>query len=197
MTGKPTDPSAEGAQMSFDGRMSYSDYLHLERVLNAQEPLSGAHDETAVHHPAPDLRALDEARDPRNRFAAIAIHGDQLQPAFKMLSRVARIFEQLNNAWDVLRTMTPSEYTEFRDQLGQSSGFQSYQYRAIEFLAGNRNLAMLGPHAHRAGRRRETRGDPRRAEPLRRGAAAVGAQRLRHRRGRAANRVADRADGKR
>ena len=67
-----------------------------------------------------------------------------------MLSRVARIFEQLNSAWDVLRTMTPSEYTEFRDQLGQSSGFQSYQYRAIEFLAGNRNLAMLGPHAHRA-----------------------------------------------
>ena len=67
-----------------------------------------------------------------------------------MLSRIARIFEQLNTAWDVLRTMTPSEYTEFRDQLGQSSGFQSYQYRAIEFLAGNRNLALLGPHAHRA-----------------------------------------------
>jgi tryptophan 2,3-dioxygenase len=67
-----------------------------------------------------------------------------------MLSRIARIFEQLTGAWDVLRTMTPSEYTEFRDQLGQSSGFQSYQYRAIEFLAGNRNLAMLGPHAHRS-----------------------------------------------
>jgi tryptophan 2,3-dioxygenase len=79
-----------------------------------------------------------------------AIHNGQLQPAFKMLSRIARIFEQLTNAWDVLRTMTPSEYTEFRDQLGQSSGFQSYQYRAIEFLAGNRNLAMLGPHAHRS-----------------------------------------------
>jgi tryptophan 2,3-dioxygenase len=66
-----------------------------------------------------------------------------------MLTRVARIFEQLNSAWDVLRTMTPSEYTEFRDSLGQSSGFQSWQYRAIEFLAGNRNLAMLGPHNHR------------------------------------------------
>ena len=59
-----------------------------------------------------------------------------------MLSRVARIFEQLNSAWDVLRTMTPSEYTEFRDSLGQSSGFQSWQYRAIEFLAGNRNLGQ-------------------------------------------------------
>jgi tryptophan 2,3-dioxygenase len=72
-----------------------------------------------------------------------AIRVDSVEPAFKMLSRVARIFEQLNNAWDVLRTMTPSEYTEFRGALGQSSGFQSFQYRAIEFLAGNRNPAML------------------------------------------------------
>jgi tryptophan 2,3-dioxygenase len=150
MTRKPTDPTSEGAQMSFDGRMSYSDYLHLERVLDAQEPLSRAHDELLfiIQHQTSELwmkLAIHEIRS-----AARAIHGDLLQPAFKMLSRVARIFEQLNNAWDVLRTMTPSEYTEFRDQLGQSSGFQSYQYRAIEFLAGNRNLAMLGPHAHRS-----------------------------------------------
>jgi tryptophan 2,3-dioxygenase len=149
MTDKPTDPAPEGAQMSFDGRMSYSDYLHLERVLNAQQPLSTAHDELLfiIQHQTSELwmkLAIHEIRS-----AASAIHHDQLQPAFKMLSRIARIFEQLNNAWDVLRTMTPSEYTEFRDQLGQSSGFQSYQYRAIEFLAGNRNLAMLGPHAHR------------------------------------------------
>jgi len=150
MTGKPHDPSGEGAQMSFDGRMSYSDYLHLERVLNAQEPLSDAHDELLfiIQHQTSELwmkLAIHEIR------ATIkAIHNGQLQPAFKMLSRIARIFEQLTNAWDVLRTMTPSEYTEFRDQLGQSSGFQSYQYRAIEFLAGNRNLAMLGPHAHRS-----------------------------------------------
>ena len=150
MTEKPYDPSGEGAQMSLDGRMSYSDYLHLERVLTAQEPLSDAHDELLfiIQHQTSELwmkLAIHEIRS-----AAKAIHGDRLQPAFKMLSRVARIFEQLNNAWDVLRTMTPSEYTEFRDQLGQSSGFQSYQYRAIEFLAGNRNLAMLGPHAHRS-----------------------------------------------
>jgi tryptophan 2,3-dioxygenase len=79
-----------------------------------------------------------------------AIRQDELRPAFKMLTRVARIFEQLNNAWDVLRTMTPSEYTDFRGSLGQSSGFQSWQYRAIEFLAGNRNLAMMRPHEHRA-----------------------------------------------
>jgi tryptophan 2,3-dioxygenase len=150
MTGKPYDPASDGAQMSFDGRMSYSDYLHLERVLEAQQPLSEAHDELLfiIQHQASELwmkLAIHEIR------ATIkAIHNGELQPAFKMLSRIARIFEQLTNAWDVLRTMTPSEYTEFRDQLGQSSGFQSYQYRAIEFLAGNRNLAMLGPHAHRA-----------------------------------------------
>ena len=78
------------------------------------------------------------------------LQANKLRPAFKMLSRVARIFEQLNNAWDVLRTMTPSDYTSFRDTLGQSSGFQSFQYRQIEFLLGNRNPAMLLPHAHRS-----------------------------------------------
>ena len=149
MTDQPYDPSKEGAQMSFDGRMSYSDYLHLERVLDAQEPLSDAHDELLfiIQHQTSELwmkLAIHEIRS-----AIAAIRQDRLQPAFKMLSRVARIFEQLNSAWDVLRTMTPSEYTEFRSSLGQSSGFQSYQYRAIEFLAGNRNPAMLRPHAHR------------------------------------------------
>jgi tryptophan 2,3-dioxygenase len=149
MTGKPQDPSGEGAQMSFEGRMSYSDYLHLERVLNAQEPLSDAHDELLfiIQHQTSELWMKLAIHEIRSTIQAI--RHDQLQPAFKMLSRVARIFEQLNNAWDVLRTMTPSEYTEFRDHLGQSSGFQSYQYRAIEFLAGNRNPAMLRPHDHR------------------------------------------------
>jgi tryptophan 2,3-dioxygenase len=149
MTGNPHDPSGEGAQISFEGRMSYSDYLHLERLLNAQEPLSDAHDELLfiIQHQTSELWMKLAIHEIRSTIQAI--RHDQLQPAFKMLSRVARIFEQLNNAWDVLRTMTPSEYTEFRDQLGQSSGFQSYQYRAIEFLAGNRNPAMLRPHDHR------------------------------------------------
>lgn len=149
MSGKPYDPSTEGAEMSFAGRMSYGDYLHLERVLNAQEPLSKAHDELLfiIQHQTSELwmkLAIHEIQ------ATIrAIREDRLEPAFKMLSRVARIFEQLTGAWDVLRTMTPSEYTEFRASLGQSSGFQSWQYRAIEFLAGNRNPAMLKPHEHR------------------------------------------------
>ena len=146
---KTYDPSAEGAQMSFKDRMSYSDYLHLDEILNAQAPLSTAHDELLfiVQHQTSELwmkLALHEMA------AAIrAVREDRLEASFKMLARVARIFEQLNSAWDVLRTMTPSEYTEFRESLGQSSGFQSWQYRAIEFMAGNRNLAMLRPHAHR------------------------------------------------
>ncbi len=135
--------------MEFRGRMSYGDYLRLEKVLDAQEPLSSAHDELLfiIQHQTSELwmkLAIHEIRS-----AMVAIREDRLQPAFKMLTRVARIFEQLNSAWDVLRTMTPSEYTQFRGALGQSSGFQSYQYRAIEFLAGNRNLAMLKPHAHK------------------------------------------------
>ncbi|MGH6808263.1 MAG: tryptophan 2,3-dioxygenase [Ensifer adhaerens] len=146
---KSYDPSKEGAQMSFKGRMSYSDYLMLEKVLDAQEPLSKAHDEMLfiIQHQTSELwmkLALHEIN-----AAVRSIREDRLEPAFKMLTRVARIFEQLNSAWDVLRTMTPSEYTTFRESLGQSSGFQSWQYRAIEFLAGNRNVAMLGPHAHR------------------------------------------------
>jgi len=143
------DPARDGAEMSFRDKMSYGDYLSLDMVLSAQKPLSTAHDEMLfiVQHHVSELwmkLAIHEIT------AAIgAIRRDEPRAAFKMLTRVARIFEQLNNAWDVLRTMTPSEYTTFRDKLGKSSGFQSWQYREIEFLAGNRNLAMLKPHAHR------------------------------------------------
>lgn len=144
----PYEPADEAVEI--DGRMSYGDYLHLEEILGAQRPISRAHDEMLfiIQHQTSELwmkLAIHELRS-----AIAAIRDDHLQPAFKMLSRVARIFEQLNSAWDVLRTMTPSEYTVFRDQLGPSSGLQSHQYRAIEFLAGNRNLDMLRPYAHRA-----------------------------------------------
>ena len=146
---RPYDPAAEGAETSFEGRMSYGDYLHLDEVLGAQKPLTHAHDEMLfiVQHQVSELwmrLAIHEIGAARK-----AVAGDDVQPAFKMLSRVARIFEQLNNAWDVLRTMTPSEYTHFRGELGQSSGLQSWQYRQIEFMVGNRNRAMLRPHAHR------------------------------------------------
>ena len=144
------DPSRDGAQMSFDGRMSYGDYLQIDTILNAQTLLTGAHDEMLfiIQHQTSELwmrLALHEMDAARAAIAA-----GEVRAAFKMLSRIARIFEQLNSAWDVLRTMTPSEYTRFRDGLGQSSGFQSWQYRLIEFAVGNRNAAMLRPHAHRA-----------------------------------------------
>jgi tryptophan 2,3-dioxygenase len=145
----PYDPAAEGAETSFEGRMGYGDYLHLDEVLGAQKPLTHAHDEMLfiVQHQVSELwmrLAVHEIGAARE-----AVARDDVQPAFKMLSRVARIFEQLNNAWDVLRTMTPSEYTHFRGELSQSSGLQSWQYRQIEFMVGNRNRAMLRPHAHR------------------------------------------------
>ncbi len=143
------DPARDGAQMSFDGRMSYGDYLQIDRILGAQQLLTGAHDEMLfiIQHQTSELwmrlalHELDAARR--------AIADDRAPEAFKMLARISRIFEQLNSAWDVLRTMTPSDYTTFREGLGQSSGFQSWQYRLIEYAVGNRNLAMLKPHAHR------------------------------------------------
>ena len=143
------DPAADGAQMSFDGRMSYGDYLRIDAILGAQSPLSPAHDELLfiIQHQTSELwmkLALHELDAARQMIAA-----NRAREAFKILARIARIFEQLNNAWDVLRTMTPSDYSTFRDALGQSSGFQSWQYRLIEYAVGNRNLAMLRPHAHR------------------------------------------------
>ena len=139
----------DGPVTDFTERMSYSDYLDLDRLLDAQHPLSSAHDELLfiIQHQTSELwmrLAVHELRSARALIAA-----DDVQPAFKMLTRVARIFEQINGAWDVLRTMTPSDYTEFRDRLGQSSGFQSFQYREIEFVLGNRNQATLRVHEAR------------------------------------------------
>ena len=139
---------SEGAQLDFSRDMSYGDYLALDQVLGAQHPLSPAHDELLfiVQHQTSELwmkLMLHELRGAIGRVAA-----DELQPAFKMLSRVSRIMEQLVHAWDVLATMTPPEYTEIRPYLGHSSGFQSYQYRCIEFACGNKNPAMIEPHRH-------------------------------------------------
>ena len=132
--------------MSQRKEISYSGYLELDKILQAQQPLSSAHDEMLfiIQHQTSELwmkLAIHELSATCQLIAA-----NDLQPAFKTLSRVSRILEQLNSAWDVLRTMTPSEYTEFRGSLGQSSGFQSWQYRMIEFLVGNKNAAMI--HAH-------------------------------------------------
>jgi tryptophan 2,3-dioxygenase len=91
------------------------------------------------------------------RAAIAAIAGDDLGGAFKMLARVSRIMEQLVHAWDVLATMTPPEYSAIRPYLGNSSGFQSAQYRCLEFTLGNKNATMLQPHAHNSARLADVR----------------------------------------
>jgi tryptophan 2,3-dioxygenase len=140
----------DGARLDFSGAMSYGDYLRLDDVLGAQRPRSGDHNEMIfiIQHQASELwmklvvHELDAARGQVRR--------DDLQPAFKMLSRVARIMAQLVQSWDVLATLTPAEYSSFRASLGAASGFQSYQYRRIEFLLGNKSAVMMEPHRHRA-----------------------------------------------
>ena len=126
--------------------MGYGEYLHLGEVLGSQRPLSGDHNELLfiVAHQTSELwmkLMLHELG------AAIAhVRADDLSPAFKMLARVSRIMEQLVHSWDVLATMTPTEYSVIRPYLGTSSGFQSWQYRCIEFSLGNKNAAMVKPH---------------------------------------------------
>ncbi|RDD91868.1 tryptophan 2,3-dioxygenase [Acidovorax sp. BoFeN1] len=140
---------AERAQLDFSQSMSYGDYLQLDAILSAQKPLSPAHDEMLfiVQHQTSELWMKLMLHELRAAIGHIA--RDELQPAFKMLARVSKIMEQLVHAWDVLATMTPPEYSAMRPYLGSSSGFQSYQYRSIEFALGNKNRAMLQPHAHR------------------------------------------------
>lgn len=140
-----------GIHRDFRDRMTYSDYLRLDLILSAQQPLSDPphHDETLfiIQHQTSELwmkLVIHELR------AAIdCIRRDTLEPCFKILARVKRIQEQLFNQWAVLETLTPSEYAEFRAVLGNASGFQSVQYRAIEFLLGNKSPQMLSVHKDR------------------------------------------------
>lgn len=135
-----------GEDIHWDTDLSYGQYLQLDRILSSQHPLSSEHDEILfiVIHQATELWmkvCLHEVRGAIN-----AIQRDRLRPAFKMLSRLARIQDQLKHSWDVLSTMTPFDYLKFRDKLGRSSGFQSYQYRIMEFAIGNKNPAFLKVH---------------------------------------------------
>jgi tryptophan 2,3-dioxygenase len=138
--------SWHGARMDFSQSMSYGDYLALDQVLSAQHPRSPNHNEMLfiVQHQTTELwlkLMLHELHAVRARM-----HAGDLPPAFKMLARVARIMDQLVHAWDVLATLTPPEYSAIRPYLGNSSGFQSYQYRELEFLLGNKNAALLPVH---------------------------------------------------
>ncbi len=136
-----------GAKMDFSQDMSYGDYLGLNQILSAQHPLSPNHNEMLfiIQHQTSELwikLMLHELHAVRQQ-----IQLGELSPAFKMLSRVARIMDQLVHAWDVLATMTPSEYTAIRPYLGNSSGFQSHQYRELEYLLGNKNASLLQVHS--------------------------------------------------
>ena len=140
----------EQAQLNFANDMSYGDYLHLDAILNAQHPRSPHHNEMLfiVQHQTSELWMKLMLHELRAAIASVA--KDELGNAFKMLARVSKIMEQLVHAWDVLATMTPPEYSAIRPYLASSSGFQSWQYRCVEFSLGNKNAAMLKPHAHRA-----------------------------------------------
>ena len=139
----------EKAQLDFSQSKSYGDYLSLDSNLNAQHPRSPDHNEMLfiVQHQTSELWMKLMLHELRAAIAHLA--KDELSPAFKMLARVSKIMEQLVHAWDVLATMTPPEYSAIRPYLASSSGFQSHQYRCIEFALGNKNAAMLKPHTHR------------------------------------------------
>lgn len=133
----------QGIHTDFQNDITYADYLQLENILSSQNTMSGHHDETLfmIIHQVQELwmkLILHELRAAREN-----IKHDQMQPAFKKLARVTRIQYQLIQAWEVLSTLTPAEYLEFRTQLGNASGFQSYQHRLMEFTLGYKKDTIL------------------------------------------------------
>ena len=148
--GSTGDSLPDGAHTDFGDSLSYAYYLGLGSLLSSQHPLSERHDELLfiIIHQTTELwlkLALHELG-----AATASIREDRLKPAFKMLARFSRIQSQLIQSWDVLSTLTPSDYMTFRHVLGRASGFQSHQYRLIEFALGNKNRALLAPHRHDA-----------------------------------------------
>jgi tryptophan 2,3-dioxygenase len=146
MSKTPLEP---GIVIDFSDRLTYAGYLHLDTLLSSQDPLSGTatasprHDEMLfiIQHQVSELwmKLMLHELKAAIRFVRV----DQLDACFKILSRVKLIQKQLFEQWAVLETLTPSEYEGFRSTLGSSSGFQSAQYRAIEFLLGNKHRALL------------------------------------------------------
>ncbi|WP_342604634.1 tryptophan 2,3-dioxygenase [Peribacillus sp. FSL E2-0159] len=138
----------ESMVTDFEKDMSYEDYLHLNQILSSQHRLSSHHDEMLfiIIHQTSELwmklilHELNAATD--------HIQAGRLEPSFKMLSRVARVQQQLVQSWNVLSTLTPSDYMEFREKLGNSSGFQSFQNRLIEFAMGQKNSQILAVFRH-------------------------------------------------
>ena len=141
-------PLEAGIHTDLQGRLTYGGYLRLDRILSAQQPLSGHHDEMVfiVQHQTSELwmKLLIHELGAARAF----LQRDQVWQCRKVLARAKQVLRQLTEQWSVLETMTPSDYMGFRELLGPSSGFQSLQYRTIEFMLGNKNAAMLKVFAH-------------------------------------------------
>ena len=132
-------------------QLTYGKYLHLSEVLNAQHPLTDQHDEMLfiVIHQASELWLKLAGHEVEAAIKNVAEH--DFRHAFKVIARVKLILNQLTQSWSILSTMTPVDYFKFRDVLGQASGFQSYTYRKLEFLLGNKNRALIEVHRHDPG----------------------------------------------
>jgi tryptophan 2,3-dioxygenase len=138
----------KGMHLELSKGSTYGDYLRLDELLAAQKPVTDVHDEMLfiIQHHTSELwiKLLLHELD----LAVDLIRRDRLPETFKIFARVGHIQRLLFEQWAVLETMTPSEYLQFRDALGKASGFQSYQYRALEFVLGNKDAGTLKPHAH-------------------------------------------------
>ncbi len=147
MTQQNIRPLEEGIERDLKG-LNYASYLHLDELLSAQRPLSDHPDEMlfiVVHHTT-ELWIKLVIHEIRSAMALMS--ADELGPALKCLARVKHVQRQMTDQWSVLATLTPTEYSQFRHRLGKSSGFQSAQYRTLEFLLGNKNPAMIAVFAH-------------------------------------------------
>jgi tryptophan 2,3-dioxygenase len=152
------DLSDEPVHWNLGDSQTYGEYLHLDLLLGAQQPLTAEHSEMLfiIVHQVSELwmRLL------RHELLSVmeCVRRDDLDPSFKMLSRIGSVQAQLLAVWEVLATMTPFDYSAFRNALGRSSGFQSQQYRLIEFLLGNKNAAVIEVYRPEAQATRNSRG---------------------------------------
>ncbi|MBC7633428.1 tryptophan 2,3-dioxygenase [Aeromicrobium sp.] len=152
-------PIEDGVAIDLRGEMTYADYLRLPTLLSAQQPVSDHHDEMLfiVQHQVTELWLKLLIHELRSAMSLVA--DDDLPPALKRLARVKAIQRQMFEQWAVLETLTPVEYVQFRDSLGQASGFQSPQYRTVEFLLGNKNPQMIEVFDHDDGLRSRLQAD--------------------------------------
>jgi len=156
VTNQNIRPLEDGIERDLRG-LNYGSYLRLDQLLSAQLPLSDRHDEMLfiIQHQTTELWMKLVIHELRSAMALVG--ADELAPALKRLARIKHVQKQMTDQWSVLATLTPSEYAQFRHLLGKSSGFQSAQYRLLEFLLGNKNAAMIAVFEHDPAARDELR----------------------------------------